>query len=394
MTAQARGSASRKRPRRRVVAWTAKLTLAVFSATLGLVVGEVALRIAGYRAIHDTYSKPEIFWAADPLLGWSHEPGSEGVYVGPRPWPIEYSTPVRINSLGLRGPELTEPPDGGLRLMLLGDSIVAGFEVPYEKTFAHLIGEGLSLELGRPVQSVNAGVRGYGTDQSLLYFRERGRLLEPDFVIFVHTANDPADNTEIHQMRRPFGKPAFAPRHDGSLELVGAPVPQYPICSEYRLTERFEIERRDGRAARLACRFQMAALDHSALASFAALRVPWNADLLRSLYHLGRPPPPSPARNADKPSPARELTHVLLREMAVEVDSAGAGFLVVASHAPTLDLAQLQADGIALVTLESVEGATHQEIRFNNDSHFNEIGHRRVADLLTRVVARQIRGGE
>jgi len=384
----------RKPPRRRLVVWTAKLTLALFSAGLGLLVGEVALRIAGYRAIHDTYSKPEIFWAADPLLGWSHEPGSEGLYVGPRPWPIEYSTPVRINSLGLRGGELTEPPDGGLRVMLLGDSIVAGFEVPYEMTFAHLIGEGLTLELGRPSQSVNAGVRGYGTDQSLLYFRERGRQLEPDFVIFVHTANDPTDNTEIHQMRRPFGKPAFALGDDGSLELVGAPVPRYPICSDYRLTSQFEVERRDGRAARLACRLQMAVLDHSALASFAALRIPWNADLLRNLYHLGRPAAPEPARSAAKPSPARELTHALLREMAAEVESAGAGFLVVASHVETLDLERLRDDGISLVTLEAVEGATHQEIRFNNDSHFNEIGHRRVADLLTRVVARQLREGE
>ncbi len=37
-------------------------------------------------------------WQHDPLLGWSHEPNAEETFVGPRPWPIEFETPVSINS--------------------------------------------------------------------------------------------------------------------------------------------------------------------------------------------------------------------------------------------------------------------------------------------------------
>ena len=80
--------------------------LAAASATFGFLLLEIGLRLAGYQAIYDVYSKPSIFWEYDPVLGWAHTPGSEATYVGPRPWPIEFSTPIRINSQGLRGPEI------------------------------------------------------------------------------------------------------------------------------------------------------------------------------------------------------------------------------------------------------------------------------------------------
>ena len=57
-----------------------------------------------------------------------------------------------------------------------------------------------------------------------------------DIVVFFHSGNDPVDNTTLHEMRRPFGKPAFSIAEDGSLELVGTPVPTYPMCSEYQLS--------------------------------------------------------------------------------------------------------------------------------------------------------------
>jgi hypothetical protein len=150
------------------------LLLVSVAGTLG--VFEVGLHLLGYQAIYETYSKPSLFWVRDPLLGWSHEPGAEGIFVGPRPWPIEYEAPVRINSLGLRGPEVEEREPGELRILFLGDSVVAGFEVPYEQTLTAVLEERLGRRLERPVRVINAAVRGYGTDQSYLYFRERGHI--------------------------------------------------------------------------------------------------------------------------------------------------------------------------------------------------------------------------
>ena len=219
----------------------AKLFLFVFLFVLTLLVGEVGVRMIGYQPIYSVYSKPSIFWKHDPLLGWSHEPGSKGVYVGPRPWPVEFNASVEINSLGLRGPEIEPPPAGGRRVLFLGDSMLAAFEVEYERTFVALIGEQLTSTLGVPVQAVNAGVRGYGTDQSYLYFRERGHTLRPDAVVLVYSVNDARNNVTLHRMRRPFGKAAFKLLQDDSLELTGHPVPDYPLCSQYRLTGEFGI---------------------------------------------------------------------------------------------------------------------------------------------------------
>ncbi len=137
---------------------------------------EAIARMSGYEPIFDVYSKPSLFWRHDPLLGWSHEPLASGTHVGPRPWPIEFRSSIEINSAGLGGPEIPEPVEGGLRLLILGDSLVAGFEVAYEDTYAFLVGGRLERSFGRPVQVINAGVRGYGMDQSLLFFRESAIL--------------------------------------------------------------------------------------------------------------------------------------------------------------------------------------------------------------------------
>src|SRR5947207_13503881 len=88
--------------------WRARVALTgkkggvfILATALALGILEVAFRLAGYRPLYDIYSKPEIFWQRDPLLGWSHEPNSSAVFVGPRPFPVEFRGNVRINSIGL-----------------------------------------------------------------------------------------------------------------------------------------------------------------------------------------------------------------------------------------------------------------------------------------------------
>src|SRR5258708_1813078 len=116
-------------PRQQLISLAKKLGVTLLATAVCLAVLEVAFRIAGYKAIYQFYSKPDIFWRHDPLLGWSMEPHSEGEYVGPRPFPVEFHARVRINSIGLRGPEIAEVPPGGFRVLVLGDSVVAAFEV-------------------------------------------------------------------------------------------------------------------------------------------------------------------------------------------------------------------------------------------------------------------------
>lgn len=371
------------------------LGLALLSVLLGAGLVEIGLRIAGYRAIYEMYSKPSIFWQHDELLGWSHQPGAVGEYVGPRPWPVEFRTEVRINSLGLRGPELAPLQDGARRVLLLGDSMVAGFEVPYESTFGARLGPKLAERIGAPVEMINGGVRGYGTDQVYLFYRERGRRFAPDVVVAFYSGNDPSDNTTLHEMRRPLGKPAFALRPDGSLALVGHPVPNYPSCSEYRLTKSYEVMRIDGTSGRMLCFAQMALFDHSALFSFVTLLVPWDPRLLGRLYYVGNPHLEYLRDEGERgriPRYAQELTMALLLALEAEVRSDGASLLLIGDPRDLrqLDDARLRAAGIEPFSLAPIEGKTPQEIRFQHDSHYNVIGHARVAELLAPAIEERL----
>lgn len=398
--------------RRRLSSLTARFVgaavLAVASLTLLLGLFEAGFRMAGYEPIYDVYSKPSIFWRHDDLLGWSHVPGAEGTYVGPRPWPVQFRTPVTINSIGLRGPEVADLPPGGYRIVMLGDSLVAAFEVAYDKTFAALVEQRLNEISDVPVQVVNAGVRGYGTDQAYLWYRERGRFLRPDLVVEFMSMNDAQDNITLHRMRRPFGKPAFALRPDGALELRGQPAPRYPACAEVALNSSFEPVRLDGRLRRSLCMLEMNLADHSAFFTWMTLRIRRNPALLRWLYDLTAPGTVArlgalvdvPTAAADPvasppPAPPYALTTALLLELARSVRASGAEFRLVVAHQqwPLLDTQALEREGIEPIFGDlAVSQDESRYLYFKNDSHLNETGHALVARALAGWLAPVVRG--
>ena len=379
--------------------------LAGASILLTLGAFELALRWLGYAPIYEVYSHPEIFWQKDELLGWSHTPNSGGVYVGPRPWPVEFEAPVRINSLGLRGPEITELPANGYRVMVLGDSLVAGFEVPWEETFPALMEAELNANFDFPVQVINAGVRGYGTDQSYLYYNERGRRLEPDLVIYVHGANDAADNVTLHRMRRTFSKGAFGLKPDGTLEPVGYPIPDYPLCSEILLDASYQPRRVDTQLESAICRSQTLLSDRSALFTFLSNRIQQRPDLLVFLYKLGSPDegaevetarianglPPEASRVAADVAPRSVLTAGILRTLAREIREDGVELmlLVIPSCWQGLDPRDFVSDGVTM--LEVTEDLGRRDLQYEHDSHLNPRGHELLAHLLAPAVADRIR---
>ena len=408
--------------------WAARILLLAGSLAAVGVVFEVGLRVAGYEAIYEIYSKPSLLWQKDPELGWHHRRSSEATYVGPRPWPVEFETPIRINSLGLRGAELEALPPGGRRILFLGDSVVAGFEVRDEETFVALSGRRLERELGVPVQTLNGGVRGYGTDQSLLYFRTRGRSLRPDLVVFIHSPNDPRNNMTLHRQRRPFGKPAFSLRPSQAtrdLVLVGSPVPDYPLCTQVGLDDAFRVAREDGPLTRALCALETQLADHSALFTFVTYRVRQLPSLLHWMRSLGvqeqqqRDAPGEQAgqaraawpralaalgpRTAHAQTPSREpepryrLTSRLLVELTREVRAAGALMLMVidVGEIEHLDVKAIAAAGaeVRLFALSS-KRMSAAPIRFENDNHFNRLGHELTADFLTPLLAEMLGAGE
>ncbi len=357
-------------------------------ASVGLVAlfFEVGLRLTGHVAIYEMYSKPSLFWSYDELLGWRHEPGARGEFVGPRPWPIEFRGDVSINSLGLRGPEIPPRDPAEHRVLFSGDSIVAALEVDHEFTFVARLEGLLRDRLQAPVRTINAGVRGYGTDQDYLYFRERGWRLEPDVVVFYHSGNDPSDNMTLHEMRRPFGKPALSRRADGSLGLVGAPVPHYPSCSEVELSRDYQQRRVDTVAGRALCVAQMALFDHSALFSYLTLALPWDYGFLKRLYYVGNPHADQLVRagRAERGSSFEgQLTTAIVLAFVEEVRRRGADFMLIGQMAQLeqLDLEAIARVGVAPIDITNIE-LDGVQLRWHHDSHWNPEGHRRVAELL------------
>ncbi len=103
------------------------------------------------------------------------------------------SNRVEVNSLGFRGAELL-PAGTRPRVVVYGDSFIAGEYSPLEKTFVYQLGAKLGAALGTPVEAVNAGVVSYGPDQVSLRLEEELGWLAPDLVIVaVFADNDFGD---------------------------------------------------------------------------------------------------------------------------------------------------------------------------------------------------------
>ena len=153
------------------------------------------------------------------------QPNSEAIFSRP-----EFSAQIRTNALGLRDDELaTTKSENEIRILLLGDSVVAGFEVARKETLEFQLQTLMQQKFpGKKIEVINAGVRGYGTDQELLYLKNRGLALQPDVVVLGFVpANDLENNVTVHTAGRLFSKPYFEFAETGALILRGVPVPHY-----------------------------------------------------------------------------------------------------------------------------------------------------------------------
>lgn len=166
--------------------WLKRSLLILAGLGAAVVVGEIALRLAGY-------SVPS-FYRRDPVIGATLRPNAEGW------WTREGRTYIRINSRGLRDREheLTKPA-GTVRIAVLGDSFAEALQVPIERTFwavaearlrdCHYLGT-------QDVEVINFGVSGYGPAQELLTLRQRVWDYDPDIVLLaVTTRNDVSDSS-------------------------------------------------------------------------------------------------------------------------------------------------------------------------------------------------------
>lgn len=143
------------------------------------------------------------FMRQDPETFWSPQPGFAGEFMQRR---------VEINSLGLRGPELTVPkPTGRKRVLCFGDSITFGYGLSNEETYPARLGE---LLAERKIEVVNAGVTGFTSRQVLAFVRRQVPQAEADVATICIGWND--------LTRRQVDDQTYARRLSASLALEGS----------------------------------------------------------------------------------------------------------------------------------------------------------------------------
>jgi lysophospholipase L1-like esterase len=159
----------------------------LFGVVVSVILGEIGIKV--FYPLREVLQKDLI--RADSSVGFRMVPQYSGT-MG-----VE-AVPLRTNSWGLRDREYGPRPEGGLRIYVLGDSMVFGYGVPIEDTFTRFLEGSLQRRLGRNVEVVNGGVPGYGTLQELQFFEQTVDEVKPDVVIVALTVwNDISDNLKF-----------------------------------------------------------------------------------------------------------------------------------------------------------------------------------------------------
>jgi lysophospholipase L1-like esterase len=191
-------------------AWqrAATLALTVLGICLVLVlVAEVGFRIRALLRYGQVWSVEQTY-AYDEATGLRI------------PMPGGRFGPISINSLGFRGPEITQKkPPGRLRIAFLGGSTTYCAEVSSnEMTWPHLVWKALHDHWpGLDLDYINAGVPGYTTESLLRAVERRVARLEPDIIVIYEATND--FHMNIHQLAIDQGISSIEPFERGRNDI-------------------------------------------------------------------------------------------------------------------------------------------------------------------------------
>jgi lysophospholipase L1-like esterase len=107
----------------------------------------------------------------------------------------EFDYEFRTNALGLRGDDVPlDKPAGARRIVVLGDSFVAGWGVDAREIFSAQLEERLNKSSADRVQVINAGRVGSGPTRQCDIYEAVGRRFHPDLVVLAfYLGNDLLD---------------------------------------------------------------------------------------------------------------------------------------------------------------------------------------------------------
>ena len=223
---------------------------------------------------------------------------------GVRSWTVHHAMrpgyrdgSVRLNSFGLRSPEVAVPkPDGTFRVLLLGDSFTFGFMAREEEVFARLLETRLrQQDTSRTIEVVNAGVLSYCPLLEYLQYRHHLHALDPDLVVLNFDMSDVQDHIEYtaSTVRSDGGVPLFVTEPSLARQRPSA----FPgllsfewVARKLRAVKtRFEAATDDARSLRDLDRYVWTFDEGPAMEGEAREAMAPIADLQRLLAHDGIP---------------------------------------------------------------------------------------------------------
>ena len=171
--------------------WYHKLALVGFGLLTAMLLVEVAGRTfhllpvlsdAEYRTVSRRVGALD-----DPYMHFTNTNNDQGS--------TEFKVDVHLNKLGFRGHDIpASPPNSTRRILLLGDSYTADWEVDAPAMWSAWLTRWLNQGDQR-YDVVNLGFPGFGTDREYLLYQAYGRTLHADLVVLViYVENDVNDN--------------------------------------------------------------------------------------------------------------------------------------------------------------------------------------------------------
>lgn len=181
----------------------ARALLVVLGLALPALLLEMVLRLFG-PVIPGNYETG--VWAeGHPIVGHFHIPGATAWVREP-----EFTTYLRFNREGLRGPEISQAKAPGTRrVLLLGDSFLEAKQVPESAAVPARLAADLQAAGAPPIETLNSGTFDWSQIHEYLYLQSAGPALHPDLVVqFFYVGNDisdlwPRSRGELRDLERP-----------------------------------------------------------------------------------------------------------------------------------------------------------------------------------------------
>jgi hypothetical protein len=365
------------------------LGVALLALALSGIAAETALRFAGYRM---PVLLPDSVRATYHLAR-----NSQFLYLGYLPGAVEdYATPVALNDLGFHDRDYSpqRPSPSTYRIMVLGDSYVAAWEVPLDETFHKRLEARLAKEdpLGRGSYQVIAVGQGRSAQEAEIeWLRKYGPVYKPNVVLLLFfCGNDFMENDPA----------TFREASDFGLRYIGKVAPRK--LEFFRKLMIVPNSRLNGLVADAATEYYAAHLDR-----FDATISP--ADLMSPEIGIYRNP------LAPEWQAAFELTGKLLEVARHEAKALGARFVLASLSGPQAigDLAPAilwkevkdpafdydrpdrwvrgwaASHHVPLVELgPPLAKIGRRRVFWKHDQHLNSYGHAVVANLLYPALVR------